>query len=612
MRAQALGIMLMAMGGMTLMTATTGKAEEIDARAQARIGEALAVLQSWAAEPALVAAVKRANAGPSDAAKSMDQKKWESLPLGDPFVQALATNEASLLLKSKMDGFVIALTLSAADGTKAAFSAKPDAWSHQSKSKHKLPMAGKTWQGTIEVTESTLATPSMPVIQIAVPVKEGEKAIGSLVADLNLTTVLRFTPAKPVVMAADVVVAADVVIAEEVVAAFIKRMDELLASATHPLFRRHLQSLKAMVYGEWARASVYETSHTTETIGYIQSLLKGFEGAAARWASYTNGLPLFMAYVSTRDGTLQWYAMTLPKGWDPGKTREEQAAYPLFFELHGRGNPHALNYPAGQLGAGDHLVSYAMIQRNGYHVYPFGRGNSGYRDIGETDVWEAYENAQKTVKIDPDRRYLYGFSMGGGGAWELGSRTPDRWAAIAIMGAGTQAGAWGQAVNVSALPIYMWGGEDDTLGFARDTPVKDQLAAFAKAVEKEGGRVTTRSTWGIGHNYRMKEQQEAIDWLQQHVRKRPDRFGFVADTDKQRGIWGITLARDLRQSALPRFSCLVEGRVVRITTEGTSHINVALDKNGLMMTGEVSVVVNGQERFKGNVTPEPLRFDLAK
>jgi hypothetical protein len=44
-------------------------------------------------------------------------------------------------------------------------------------------MAGKTWQGVVEVDESS----GQRAIQIAMPVLDGDKPIGSLVAGFNIT-----------------------------------------------------------------------------------------------------------------------------------------------------------------------------------------------------------------------------------------------------------------------------------------------------------------------------------------------------------------------------------------------------------------------------------------
>jgi len=402
------------------------------------------------------------------------------------------------------------------------------------------------------------------------------------------------------------------------------RLDDLIAQAKHPLFLRHLRSVKAMVQAEWARATLYKKTNPAlarETLGYLQNMLAGFRGKSADWQSYLkDGLPLFMAYVSGRDGTLQWYTLTLPAGWDPDKSRDDQAAYPMYFELHGAGNPHYLNNAAGQLGVGEAKSgllgyerprTYAQIARKGYHVLPFGRGNSGYRDIGETDVWEAYNDAEKTVKIDPDRRYLYGFSMGGGGTWNLGSRTPDRWAAIAVLGMGVRVGDWGQAQNVAYLPIFTWGGEIDNIAYHDGAP-KDIIARFAQTISQAGGSITASSTPGIGHNYTGEVQERSYNWLSQYTRKRPSKFSFVSDTEEHRGVWGITMTRDLQMSGLPRFDCEIDGQTVKINTTGTPRLQVDAGSDGLGLTGDVTIILNGKEAFRGPIPAKPIRLEVSR
>ena len=40
------------------------------------------------------------------------------------------------------------------------------------------------------------------------------------------------------------------------------------------------------------------------------------------------------------------------------------------------------------------------------------------------------QDVKAKYPIDPDRIVLYGFSMGGAGAWSIGSHYPDLWAAV--------------------------------------------------------------------------------------------------------------------------------------------------------------------------------------
>ncbi len=77
--------------------------------------------------------------------------------------------------------------LSDADGLKVAFLSKTSNWNHKDKPKHDVPMADKMWQGPLEVDESS----GIKQIQIAVPVLDGDKPIGSLVVGISVTKLSR-------------------------------------------------------------------------------------------------------------------------------------------------------------------------------------------------------------------------------------------------------------------------------------------------------------------------------------------------------------------------------------------------------------------------------------
>jgi len=51
--------------------------------------------------------------------------------------------------------------------------------------------------------------------------------------------------------------------------------------------------------------------------------------------------------------------------------------------------------------------------------------------MSEADVMSVLALVRKEYKIDPDRIYLMGHSMGGIGTWTLGSKHPEIWAALA-------------------------------------------------------------------------------------------------------------------------------------------------------------------------------------
>ncbi len=150
---------------------------------QAKVDARLKSYQGWGADATVVAAVKEYNANPPAEAKDMTNDKWKTLTLLDPFVRSLAKNELAKHLIAKKDGAVTELFVSGADGGKVAFLAKPSSWTHKGKEKHDLPMTGKTWQGEVEVDEST----GKQQVQVSVPVMDGATPIGSLVIGLGVS-----------------------------------------------------------------------------------------------------------------------------------------------------------------------------------------------------------------------------------------------------------------------------------------------------------------------------------------------------------------------------------------------------------------------------------------
>lgn len=171
-----LGLIFLAFG------ARLAAGEGLDAAVQAKVKAAVQEIQRWAADPVVVKAVKAHNAAPSAEAAGMTQDKWKALTVVDPVVRGFTKNDAALLLKAKRTAAVSEAFLSGADGAKVAFLAKPTNWSHQGKPKHDEPMAGKTWQGPVEVDEST----GLQQVQVAVPVLDAGKPVGSVVVGLSI------------------------------------------------------------------------------------------------------------------------------------------------------------------------------------------------------------------------------------------------------------------------------------------------------------------------------------------------------------------------------------------------------------------------------------------
>jgi pimeloyl-ACP methyl ester carboxylesterase len=385
----------------------------------------------------------------------------------------------------------------------------------------------------------------------------------------------------------------------------ITRLDELLAQPANPaLFRRHLHSVRSLVLSERGRFALYTLTpeFLSDAVRQLRWLLNGFHSDAAEWQSYLDGKrALMLAFLSPHDGTLQFYKLGLPKEWEP------ERRYPLFVELHGFiPRPQPLQFICDQLGLPDDpsnvpytvLKTYADVDRSGYHLCPWGRGNTGYVGIGEIDVLETIADAGKAFHFDPDRNYLYGFSMGGGGTWHIATRTPDRWAAIAMIAPSlrrtTGGFDYGLERNLALTPVWIACGESDEL-FG---DYKRIVAGLGAA----GTPLTATSQPGIGHAFPWSLQRESVLWLKAQARQRPDNFQFVADTDGHRGIWGVEVERDPAASVLARFSCHIDGQNIRIESSGARRIKVDAGPSGLGLTGEIAIHWNGHTAYKGAST----------
>ena len=93
---------------------------------------------------------------------------------------------------------------------------------------------------------------------------------------------------------------------------------------------------------------------------------------------------------------------------------------------------------------------------------PESRGpDGGYSSYAEADVFEMWADVARHYRLNPDRAYVTGYSMGGGGTYRLASRWPDLWArAFPIVGPPTSAASFTSLRNI---PVMAWYGQTDEL-----------------------------------------------------------------------------------------------------------------------------------------------------
>lgn len=158
-------------------------ASTLEPAVQAKVDARIKAIQTWASDPTIVNAVKSQNSSLPADLSSMTQDKWKTASVLDPVVRALTKNAVAEYLKKQKDEAVAEAFVSDANGFKVGFLGKTTSWCHKGKAKHDDPLAGKTWQGDVELDEST----GLQQVQVAVPVMDGGKPIGSLVVGLALS-----------------------------------------------------------------------------------------------------------------------------------------------------------------------------------------------------------------------------------------------------------------------------------------------------------------------------------------------------------------------------------------------------------------------------------------
>lgn len=168
--------------GLFAASASAADSNTVTPEIQTKLDAKIKEIASWAADPAIIDAVKAHNKGLSEEAAAMTQEQWTVLAVTSRFLYGYTHNAAADVLKAKRTAEVTEAFISGEDGIKVAFLAKTTNWSHKGKPKHDVPMTGKNWQGKIEVDEST----GYRQIQISVPVMDAGKPIGSLVVGLNV------------------------------------------------------------------------------------------------------------------------------------------------------------------------------------------------------------------------------------------------------------------------------------------------------------------------------------------------------------------------------------------------------------------------------------------
>jgi hypothetical protein len=270
------------------------------------------------------------------------------------------------------------------------------------------------------------------------------------------------------------------------------------------------------------------------------------------------------------------------------------AGWPLFIAMHGGGNaPKAVNDSQWE-----HMQRYYRDQPSveGYQYLalraPNDTWNGFYADYVPPLVRNLIGQFLLFGDVDPNKVYLMGYSHGGYGAFFIGPKMPDRFAAVHSSAAAPTDGAVSPASLRNTRFTFMVGEKDNAYGR------RERCEKFNEAVQK------------------LKEQNKGAYPVEMELKAGyghgglPDRgkikemYPFTRNPVPRRLTWELTDAVicDFYWLAVPqpgkgqRLDAGVADNVVRVTTRGVKQFELALDGRLIAWDRALCVSVDGTER----------------
>lgn len=280
--------------------------------------------------------------------------------------------------------------------------------------------------------------------------------------------------------------------------------------------------------------------------------------------------PHDVTYHSNVDDSDQPYALYLPKSFTPGKT------YPLVIGLHEEESNHifqlkrVFGIPSRFGESGLQALSLRPFPAPDNIEFivacPFARGTMGYQGIGERDVYDVLADVKRRYSIDPDRIYLTGSGMGGGGALWLALTRPDQWAAVAAVCPDPFPGTEELAGNALNLPIRLYQGELDPAVRAESTRAwHRRLLAAGAPVEYIEYPNVRHNAWDSAYR-----NGAVFAWFAQHRRNsKPEHIHFSTRSPQYSAAYGIHVV-----AAHPGQVATLDATGARIATQNVAAFDL--------------------------------------
>ncbi len=285
----------------------------------------------------------------------------------------------------------------------------------------------------------------------------------------------------------------------------------------------------------------------------------------------------------------------------------------LFVGLHGGGAG------SGDAGSSHGWMSGPIGSMGWIGVFPevLEKTEHGWtEEPTERFVLDLIETMKRTYKIDTNRIYLGGHSMGGFGTWMLGSRHADLFAGlVATAGAATpyrdpRDGKTPVGIVEGVLPclrnvpLWIYHSRDDP---RVDFPTNELAVAGLKELQAKHGGYVHRFDAVDGRGHDTPDLGPPFEFVAKHPRDpRPKKVVWQPSRPWKRMFYWLWWDRPILASVL--VAEVAAPNRIEITVEETKDrpvegLSVLLDERLVDLRKEVVILLNGTERFRGTVAP---------
>ncbi|HEY4759341.1 MAG TPA: prolyl oligopeptidase family serine peptidase [Thermoguttaceae bacterium] len=337
-------------------------------------------------------------------------------------------------------------------------------------------------------------------------------------------------------------------------------------------------------------------------LGALDSPLMEFAEIKSNKQIYPGGF-VRLAYIDDIDDTPQFCRCYLPLKCDPSKK------LPMIVSLHGYNGEFPEYIHWWSVDKRHDLVSdtYDVI-----YIEPHGRGNADYLGIGDRDVLKCIEMAKQKFNVDDNRVYLMGFSMGGFGTWNVATRHPELFAAIAPVYGGDdyrvflspenieKMSAWERFLNEKSvstaqiesllnMPILVSHGD-------QDQAVNVNLSRYlVRLLQRWNYDVRYIEVPGKGHS-ELGLWDQTVSWMLEHKRNSMPRHVRVraANLRTASAYWvKVTQQYDPAEFMVVDAEAL-DGNILRIDSKNVCEMSLTPAESLIDFSKPIKVVWNGK------------------